>query len=286
MAERLDRMMLPELDLIMDFAIKYHAEDELFLIFDHVINQHPFPMNFAIRWIEQYPVLIFTLLKSYPPNDEMELPPELEPFAHLIVRQIIRSANETRIASLVALEKIAKTIGSLALNHYIELLMLAALSVRGNTLVQEVLLILNEKRVEHHTVSPKNEYGRLHALGVAFERAEEAAEECPCNEDGRPRRKMRVPPSHAKLKFGPDYSHKWEVIATVRIDARSAIRLHSHVRLQAASRSENRIIDIPIMDGLVVQAGKGEMKINLIHPAPAEMEEMDWNMYDCGTTCT
>ncbi|KAH9477348.1 putative RNA-dependent RNA polymerase 1 [Psilocybe cubensis] len=286
MEEQLSRRMMPEIDKIMEFAINHHAEDEIFLVFGSVIARQPIPLDFIEQWMGRYPTLAFTLLQIYPPNDNGELLPELEEISYLIVRNVIRSANETKIAALVALEKLAKSIGSMPLRHYMDLLMLAALSVRGKTLVQEVFFLLNDGRKAHCPPSPRDEYGQKHALGVAFDRADEAAEECPCNEDGRPQRKMRVPPSHAKLKFDPDYANKGEVTATIRIDAKTAVRLHSHVRLQAASRAENRWIDAPIMDGVVVQAIKGELKIKLFHPAPPEMEVMDWNLYDAGTTAT
>ncbi len=164
--------------------------------------------------------------------------------------------------------------------------MFTATSVRSKQLVQEVLLVLNDSRIQYcpDSDSAATTYARKHALGVAFDRAEEAADECPCNDDGKPRKKQRVAPSHSTLTFGPDYLENGEVIATIRIDARSSVRVHSHVRLQAASKAENQWIEAPIMDGIVVQALKGELKIALHHPAPPEMERMDWNIYDAGTT--
>jgi len=275
-------MQMPEVDKIMRFAIKYHAEEELFLIFDNVVRRQPLSIPFVTEWIEKFPQLTFTLLKVFPPSEDGLLPDDLRDVTHAIVRNIIRSANDTRIAALVGLEKVAKSIGMMDLKHYIDLLMLTALSVRATTLVQEVLLVLNESRLEHCPESPAAAYGHKHALRVAFDRAEEAADECPCNEDGRPRKKQKVAPAHAKLKFGPDYDTSGQVIATTRIDARSSVRLHSHVRLQAASKAENRF-DVPIMDGVVTQSLKGELKIDLLHPAPPEMEVMDWNMYDAGS---
>lgn len=279
----LSRMQMPEVDRILGFAIKYHAEDELFLIFDNVVRRQPLSTPFVTEWIEKYPQLTFALLRVFPPSEDGLLPDDLVVVTHAIVRNIIRSANDTRIAALVALEKVAKSIGMMDLKQYIDLLMLTALSVRAKDLVQEVLLVLNDSRLQHCPDSPAAAYGHKHALGVAFDRAEEAADECPCNEDGRPRKKQRVAPAHAKLKFGPDYLTSGEVIATTRIDARSSVRLHSHVRLQAASKAENRWIDAPIMDGVVTHSFKGELKINLLHPAPPEMEVMDWNMYDAGS---
>jgi hypothetical protein len=286
MAQCLARQMMPEIDKIMEFTIKYHAEEELFLIFGDVIRRQPLSVSFVIEWIERYPSLTFALLKAYPPDDEFRLHTELEALTDTIARNIIRSANETRIAALVALEKIAKSIGELATAHYIDLLILTALSVRSKTLVQEVLLVLSDSRFQHcpDVDSAATTYAHKHALGVAFDRAEEAADECPCNDDGRPRKKQRVAPAHAKLTFGPDYIKIGQIMATIRIDAPNSVRLHSHVRLQAASKAENRWIDAPIMDGIVVQAMKGELKINLFHPAPPEMESMDWNLYDAGST--
>lgn len=286
MAKCLERKMMPEIERIMAFAIKYHADIELFLIFGHVIRLQPPSLQFIVEWIRRYPPLTFALLQAYPPDAELQLAPELDPIADHIIRNIIRSANETRIAALVALEKIAKSIGWLKTDMYIDLLMFTATSVRSKQLVQEVLLVLNDSRVQHCPDSDASAttYARKHALGVAFDRAEEAADECPCNDDGKPRKKQRVAPSHSKLTFGPDYLDNGEVIATIRIDARSSVRLHSHVRLQAASKAENQWIEAPIMDGIVVQALKGELKIALHHPAPPEMENMDWNIYDAGTT--
>ena len=280
----LARKMMPEVTRIMQFALDYHAEDELFMVFTYVIGKDPFPRAFAATWIEKYPSLTFALLKVHPPDDEGQLPAELQPIAQSILRNIIRSANDTSIAALVALEKTAKSIGELKLEDYIELLMLSALSVRSKQLVQEVLLVLNDSRLQHCPPSAAAAYGHKHMLGVAFDRAEEAADECPCNEDGRPRKKQRVAPSQANLTFGPDHEKNGQVLATIRIDARSSVRLHSHIRLQAASKAENRWINAPIMDGLVTQAGKGELRINLLHPAPPEMELMDWNLYDAGST--
>ena len=278
----LERTM-SEIEKIMTFAIQYHAEDEIFLVFAHTIDQQPFSQTFVTTWIERYPSLVFSLLKAYPPDEEAQAHPEIASLIHHIVRNVVRSANDTRIAALVALEKLAKSIGAMALDQYIDILMLTSLSVRSKQLVQEVLLVLNDCRLQHSPESAAAAYGHKHALGVVFDRAEEAADECPCNDDGRPRKKQKVPPSHAKVTFGPDYLESGQVIATIRVDAKTSVRLHSHVRLQAASKAENRWLEAPIMDGVVTQASKGELKINLFHPGPPEMEVMDWNLYDAGS---
>lgn len=269
MAACLTRRMIPEMDSIMPFAIKYHAEEELFLVFGYVIHQRPLPVSFIIKWIKRYPSLTFAPLKAYPPDDECRLAAELEPFGGQIITGIILSANDTRMAALVAIGKLAQTVGWLKINQYIELLMLTAFSVRSSSLVQEVL-VLNDSRIQYFpdTDTAATLYAHKHALGFAFDRAEEAADECPCDGEGRPRKKQRAAPSHTKLTFASDYLEQGHIIATIRIDARTAVRLYSHVRLQAASRPENQWIEAPIMDGIVAQALKAELKIHLLHPVP------------------
>jgi hypothetical protein len=131
----LSRMQMPEVDKIMGFAIKYHAEDELFLIFDNVVRRQPLAIPFVTEWIEKYPQLTFALLRVFSPSEDGLLPDDLTVVTHAIVRNIIRSANDTSIAALVGLETVAKSIGMMDLKHYIDLLMLTALSVRAKTLV-------------------------------------------------------------------------------------------------------------------------------------------------------
>ena len=73
------------------------------------------------------------------------------------------------------------------------------------------------------------------------------------------------------------------VIAHVRIDALNPVRLHSHVRLQAATDPEKGWVKVAILDGVVVQSAKGEVKIELNHPPPPELERMQWRMYEAGS---
>jgi len=270
-----------QLDKIFEFGMEYHAEDEVFWTFDFIIAQLPLRRDTIIKCIDKFPPLTFALLKAYPADDSCSLPLETAPLARHILQNIIRSANGLGIAALVALEKISGTIAQIPLDVYFDLLMLATLSVRSPQLVQEVLLVLNDSRTSSIHESSALRYAHKHALAVAFDRAEEAADECPCNEDGKPRR-QRTPPTIVNLSFVPDDPN--QVKATVRIDSRTAVRLHSHVRLQAASKAENRWIEAPILDGIVVQASKGEMTIEVFYPPPPEMQHMKWNMYNAGST--
>ncbi|KAF5380175.1 hypothetical protein D9615_006214 [Tricholomella constricta] len=285
MAAHLSTKMRPEIDEIMLFALQHHAEEEVFFIFNFTVAQVPLDRETVKRWIEMYPPLVFALLKSFQPNDDGSLADPIAGMTHEICRNVIRSANALGIVVLVALEKMSKAIADLDVEQYFDLLMLAALSVRSRNLVQEVLLVLNDCRVNvvAGTLSSSMQYGCKFALSIAFDRAEEAADECPCDDSGKPKR-QRTPPTQVKLSFiSDDPKH---IRGVVRIDARTPVRLHSHIRLQASSKATNRLTEALVLDGLVVVASKGELKILLFHPPPPEMEHMNWNMYDAGIIAT
>ncbi|KAJ6450386.1 RNA-directed RNA polymerase [Mycena sanguinolenta] len=282
----LDDLSAVQLDQAFYFSLKYHLEDETFWIFNHIIGVDKVPLRRAevIKWMEAYPPLVFSILKAYPPGEDCLLPDEASPLAAPILYNLIRSANTLRVAVLVALEKISATIAALPLATYFDLLWLTAGSVRSQELVQEVLLVLNDCRVASGDNSDKaRRYGEKHALAIAFDRAEEAFEECPCDEDGKPKR-QRTAPVHTRLSYVE--GEKLCVLAPIRIDAKSPVRLHSHVRLQAASKPDNRWIESIVLDGVVIQSAKGELKIELMHPPPPEMEVMDYNLYHAGSTAT
>ncbi|KAJ7258423.1 RNA dependent RNA polymerase-domain-containing protein [Mycena haematopus] len=279
----LHELSSPQLDQSFQFSLKYHLEDETFWIFNHIIGELPLRREVVMKWMETYPPLVFSLLKVYPPLDSYLLPDETSPLAAPILYNLIRSANTLRVAVLVALEKISATVAALPLATYFDLLWLTAGSVRSQELVQEVLLVLNDCRLAYGDNSDiARRYGEKHALAIAFDRAEEAFEECPCDEDGKPKR-QRTAPAHTKLSY-VEGEEALCVRAPMRIDAKSPVRLHSHVRLQAASKPDNRWIESIVLDGVVVQSTKGELKIELMHPPPPEMEIMDFNLYNAGST--
>lgn len=282
---------IDDLDFILEFCLFYHADDELILVFHQALTGELPDVEFIARWITRCPSLVFVLLRVYPPTDDFLLHPDIADLGliHEITHAIVRSSNETRIAALVALEKIAASLATLRLEDYIGLLMEVALSVRWKDLVQEVLLVLNESRLNYlpQPLPPVDVYAHKHALNVVFDRAEEAADECPCTEDGRPRLKQQIPPTQVKsLVFasaGGWTESMFAVKAHIRVDAKHGIRLHSHVRLKATSHAENSFLNTPVLDGLVVVASRGEYRIKLMQPAPPELEKMDWLIYSAGS---
>ncbi|THH07660.1 hypothetical protein EW145_g3223 [Phellinidium pouzarii] len=278
-----------ELDQFMDFAIAHRADKELFLAFERRIlsteDLHPDTIG---KRIEQYPSLVYALLKRYPPNDA-KLPTELDALVYLVVRNVIRCANAFSIACLTALEKIKLSVASLPVNQYLELLMLASLGLRarnladGIWLAQEVMFILHEARAEICATSMAAAYIHKHALAVAINLAEEAAEECPCNEKGQLAKQNKAP---TRTKLFPVEEKTDIVSAHIRIDAGASPRLHSHVRLRASSDPENDIVERVIIDGKVTHYSAGELRLELIHPLPPEYKEMEWDIYDAGSIAT
>ncbi|KAF5334777.1 hypothetical protein D9611_012906 [Ephemerocybe angulata] len=283
---------IDDFDGILEFCIAYHADDELFLVFQHSLSGELPEPEFLAKWLQRSPALVFVLLRCFPPTDELYLHPEIASLEWdltlNIVQAIVRSANDTGIAALVALEKVAGSIASIRLADYMDLVMTTSLSVRAKTLVQEALLVLHESRLNYLPQPLPNEivYVHKHALNIVFDRAEEASDECPCNEDGRPRAKQAVPPAQVTLFFASTSESPYAIKGDIRVDAKHSIRLHSHVRFKATSKPDNQFINTPVLDGQVIVANRGEYRFKLMQPAPPELNHMDWLVYSAGSIAT
>ena len=277
-----------DLDAVLEFMLTHHAEDELFLVFRYALSLDTLPESeFISKWMEANPALVFALLRCRPPTDDLDLNPDIVGMGVTLnlVRAIVQSANDTGIAALVAIEKIARSLPLIRLSDYIDMLMRVALTVRWKGLVQEVLLVLNENRLNQlpQPLSPEDVYAHKHALNVAFDRAEEADDECPTNEDGNPRRQKGFTPLQIALRFANGPTDRYHLKAAIRLDTKHSIRLHSHVRLKAISKPENRFVKTLVLDGLVTLAFRGDYGIELMQPAPPELEQMDWVVYNAGS---
>jgi len=281
----LQKKEVKNVEKVLAICLDNHAYDELFWAFYTIITPiQRMNVDVTRKWIERHPPLVYCLLKTQPPTEDHFVSPYLDDLELTIIQNIIKSANQSGIASLVALEKIAASVARISMADYLHLLMLASLSVRSSELVQEVLLVLHECRADVMTRSPMMEYAHKHALGITFDRTEEAADECPCNDQGRPRkvRGRGSPPAIVRLVPVPD--EPTQVIANVRIDDITPVRIHSHVRLQAVSDPEKGWVGgKPVVDAVVVLAKKGEMKMELQYPLPPEYAQMQWRMYHAGS---
>jgi len=274
-----------DVERVLALCLDNHAYDELFWAFYTIITPiQRMDVDVTKEWIEKHPPLVYCLLKTQPPTDTGFVSPYLVDLELTIIQNIIKSANQAGIASLVALEKIAESVAKVPMDEYLHLLMLASLSVRSSELVQEVLLVLHECRAGVMSRSPMMEYVHKQALGIVFDRAEEAADECPCNDQGRPRKARGRGPPPAIVRLVPVPDEPTQVTAQVRIDEPTAVRIHSHVRLQAVSDPEKGWVGgKPVVDAVVVLAMKGEMKMELQYPLPPEYAQMQWRMYNAGS---
>ncbi|KAH7881903.1 RNA-directed RNA polymerase [Phlebopus sp. FC_14] len=278
----LSDLTIEQLEIVMTFALQHHADNELYWTFSTVVGLLPLPLDGIRSWIERHPPLVYVLLQAYPPTESASLPEPLVTLSASVLRAILRSANSLGMATLVALEKIAESISNLGTDQYIELLNLAALSIRPKTLVQEALILLHESRSATNAIDPASPYLHKHALAVAFDCAEEAADTCPCDDNGRPRKSKLCFPVQ-RLLSAEDDGH---VKVYLRVDLNVSIRLHSHVRFQCVSNAENAFIDRAVLDGVVTKATRGELVVELFHPLPPEFAEMQWNIYDAGSLAT
>ena len=295
-----------QLHAAMGFGLRYHEQERVFWIFDAMCRRLDPQTDRIGLWCTQYPQLVFNLLHHLLPSGTDSHLLEV-PWSWLredIIRALLLCANRSAIAALVGLEKLQQDLLELDSDGFCDVLWFAALTVRHRDTAQEVLLTLFEQRTTTET-PPRIDYLHKQALSIAFDRIEEAVEEVPCNKDGWPAKQRdapaRVPllPPLQQTESGPivvpvdsifQSKKPPSIRAQVRVDATSSVRIHSHVRLAPASKPEretaNAWLQREVLDGIVKQARKGEVEIQLYQHPPPEFEKMEWNMYDAGSIAT
>ena len=176
------------------------------------------------------------------------------------------------MAALAALERLASVVAGLELATYLELLWRASLSICSFQIAQEVLLILHDSRMTRSNFPAVEAYAHSHSLAVIFDRAEEASDSCPCDEQGCPKRQKEAPVL-AKLLPMPiqqgdgdqasaepdELSAPTRVMAHIRVNLAAPIRIHSHVRLKVASTPEHSTLPPAVVDAVVVRSSRGEV---------------------------
>ena len=282
----------------------HRAEDRMFHIFEALLEKVEVPIDAVLECMDEHPPLAYCVLKKFlvsevPVADDLRTAMTVP-----VIRQIIRSANELGIAALAALERLVQDIADMNLSTYLDILWVACLSVRSAELVQEILLVLHDSRGSYEEATHFLQYAHKHSLGVAFDRAEEAANECPCDDKGRPQRQKEAPVV-AKLCVVPPPKSKGaeanqpvaeppqsdsdiptRVLANVRVDLKVPIRIHSHVRLRVASTAEHSTLPADIVDAIVVRSSRGELELEALHPLPPEWSTVDWYLYQAGSVVT
>jgi len=282
--------ILPELDdsklrIVIDFSIHHHADQFTFALFQEILSRDTLLDSIGV-WLEKVPVLVYSLLKYALRDVEGTLlPPSFLLRLGIICQSIIRSANQVGITSLVAFEKISSSLSHLTLKTYFDLLWMAAMSIRSLELCREVMVVMSDSRAIHDNNSPMLGYAHKHGLAIACDRAEEAADACPCDDFGKPTKRGKAPASVAVFF---DKEETFVVHVHIRVDREFPVRLGSHVRLRASLAAENDNTDLEriIMDGVVTQSGRGQLRVELFHAPPPETEDMGWLMYVAGSTTT
>ncbi|KAH7094136.1 P-loop containing nucleoside triphosphate hydrolase protein [Auriculariales sp. MPI-PUGE-AT-0066] len=268
-----------ELDRIVSFGVQHRAEHHLFWIFEFALERHPTLESSAFIWMDESPELAYAVLKRVDPSEHPDHPIWSNgPLPLAVIRNIIRGASKFGIASLVALEKLKGIISSLPVEDYAELLYLAAICVRGTDVAREVLLVLHDVR------SDVPRYTERQLLALVTDRAEEAFDECPLYENGAVHRRAKG--ILTRLVRSPDAEDLSSVSADIRVDRPSTIRLHSHVRLQAANAPDGPHVERLSLDGVVSVAARGQLRIKISQPLPPEFRDMDWDLYDAGSVAT
>lgn len=290
-------------DIIVYFrtARLHRAEDRMFHIFESLLAKDEMHLEMLDVCMDEHPPLAYCVLKKFlQDGGEAVSPSSRARLAISVARGIIRSANELGMAALAGLERLASYIAELNLSTYLDLVWLASLIIRASQVVQEVLLVLHDSRVAgQESTPPAERHAHTNSLAIAFDRAEEAADSCPCDEHGRPKRQREVPIS-TKLCLVPPPKDSDEtepeipdqsqiptrVMAHVRVDLKVPIRIHSHVRLRVASSPEHSTLPAAIVDAVAVRASRGEICLDVLHPLPPEWSTIDWYLYPAGSIVT
>lgn len=285
------------------FAIHHRSEDRIFWTFDALLAKEELPTDTILTAMQEYPSLAYSTLKSLLGAEDSVIAEAFRARITIAVAQgVIRSSNTFGIASLVALEKLGEFIGNCELPVYLDLLWLAGIAVRSPPLAQEVMLVMHDARVSStRQFSNVYRYAHQQALATIFDRVEEAADACPCDEQGRPKR-QRTAPVAAKLCPIPppknaepsdDISEHQEpylipsrVLANIRVDLPTSIRIHSHIRLRVASPAEHSTLPPAVVDAIVVRSSRGELNLDVVQPLPPEYDTVDWRLYQAGSIVT
>lgn len=292
-----------ELNALMEFSLRHHAEMRSFTIFRALQGNASVGIDDIARWLLRYPQLVFVVLHAQLTGGTDTLPRPFDGIRQVILDAVLLFANEGHQACQFAIEKLQQDISAIDFGQYSNTLWATSMVVRHSDLVQDLLVLLDNQRAGRNATE-LNQYTHTQALQIVSERAYEAAELCICNGQGYPIQKQQTTPVRvsihpkssnlaASAKEGGEgadilaaSSTTPVVVAEIRVDKPSSARLYSHVRLQPASKPENQPASWKeeILDGIVKGSGQYQLEIELFHHPPPEYAEMEWTMYDCGST--
>lgn len=283
--EEIRAFEVQRLEDLLQYAWTHNAHSYGFYIFEVMslrASEGLVELNQLRHWLGIDPAMVYALLKVYMVQEEGQN--IFRGLDDIIVESIIASANTYSISAPMTLERLRPAITGLDFRKYSDIMWLTACSVRSLALASDILATLVETRSGIASRSRSLEYAHRHVWAVCLDRAEDADSECPCTDDGRPRRQKKAPPKVPLKKTDEERV----VDAQLRIDSPTHVKLHSHVRLQAASQPERGVDPRgrPIMDGVVSGSRRGELRIHLLHTPPIDLEDIEWYLYPAGDIVT
>ncbi|QRV85064.1 RNA-dependent RNA polymerase [Ceratobasidium sp. AG-Ba] len=273
-----------EIEDFMQLAWTHNAHAYNFYLYEIMCSRiSTLSLTTLRHWLGLDPALVYALLKVYEDaqGDQLDL---FQTMGEIIIRSIVLSANTYQISASMTLERLHSLICRLTFREFAETMWLVACSVRALALSADIMATLMETRRDAYSDIPARDYAHRHIWGICLDRAEDANSQCPCTDDGRPRRQRDAPALVPLVKTEDEKV----VDAHPRIDLPNHVRLHAHVRLQAASQPERGVDPRgrPIMDGVVSGARRGQLRINLLHNPPIDVENIQWYLYPAGDVVT
>ncbi|KAG8739309.1 hypothetical protein FRC10_005793 [Ceratobasidium sp. 414] len=273
-----------QLEDFMQLAWTHNAHAYGFYVFEVMCARISANSLTTLRhWLNIDPALVYALLKACneAQGEQLDL---FQTFDGIIIQSVIASANSYSISAPMTLDRLQLTVARLDFRTFAEIMWLTACSVRSLPLAADIMATLIEARMNLETDSPALGYAHRQIWGICLDRAEEADSQCPCSDDGRPRRQRHAPALVPLFKTEDEKV----VDAHPRVDLPNNVRLHAHIRLQAASQPERGVDPRgrPIMDGVVSGSRRGELRIHLLHNPPIDVENIQWHLYPAGDVVT
>ncbi|KAF5579291.1 NAM7-nonsense-mediated mRNA decay [Fusarium pseudocircinatum] len=273
------------------FKLAQRASDKQFLMrcSKHVLSNiekaavdYKELLNAMLQVLTTEPTLAITFtpfLSSSRLDKNQDLVILLEASLLPILRAFILSANTMGQLILEPFKSILSAItpGSLSLHDIVNLLELAALTIRSTDLALDLLLDCLQRNASRSMVAdPKvTDHVLRNMIAISLDHIEEA--------DNVAKRLQGL----YELKLSPKDKKGNVVEIDFRIDATGTPKKGSHVRLATASLPSNVLVGNNYsIDALVAMSETGRARFECLHPLPPYFKDCSWILEDCGPFVT
>lgn len=273
------------------FQLARKASDKQFLTrcFEHILANIEEAavglkelLNAMLQALSTEPTLAITFtpfLSSSRSGKNQDLVLLLEASLLPILRAFVLSANTMGQLILEPFNSIlsAVTPGSLSLHDIVNLLELAALTIRSTDLALDLFLECLQPNASRFMVTDPKVTSHLlrNMIAIAMDHIEEAKNVA--------KRQQGL----YELKLSPKDKKGNLIEIDFRIDTTGTPKKGSHVRLTTASLPSNVLVgDNYSIDALVVMSETGRARFECLHPLPSYFEECSWILEDCGPFVT